>query len=202
MTNDMEELRRELAAMREEADILRRRATDAEEALAAFKPTFEAAHAAGMRRKLGLLTEQEGDAALAGDLLAGMHANNADFTNTFRQLTDAASGEPGNAAGVRSLLRDESALDEWLGRWRQRLAQEPTDAATRAANMRVVNPAFIPRNHRVEAMIRAAVDNNDFAPFEELLGVLLKPYENRPEFVHYTEPPQEHQRVRATFCGT
>ena len=175
---------------------------DAEEALAAFKPTFEAAHSAGLRRKLGLMTGQEGDAALCADLLAVMHANGADFTNTFRRLSGAASGEPGDASGVRSLFRDESALDEWLGRWQQRLAQEPTDAATRVANMRALNPAFIPRNHRVEAMIRAAADNDDFAPFEELLGIVSRPYEDQSEFAQYTEPPEEHQRVRATFCGT
>jgi uncharacterized protein YdiU (UPF0061 family) len=175
---------------------------DAEEALAAFKPTFETAHAAGLRRKLGLTTEREGDAALCADLLAIMHANAADFTNTFRRLSEASLNDGGDAAGVQSIFRDESALDGWVGRWRQRLAQEPTDAATRSAHMRGVNPAFIPRNHRVEAMIRAAVDDDDFSPFEELLDVLSKPYDERPKFAHYAQPPEEHQRVRATFCGT
>jgi uncharacterized protein YdiU (UPF0061 family) len=68
--------------------------------------------------------------------------------------------------------------------------------------MRAANPAYIPRNHRVEAMIRAAVDRNDFAPFEELLAVLAKPFEDQPEFAHYAEPPQKHERVLQTFCGT
>jgi uncharacterized protein YdiU (UPF0061 family) len=68
--------------------------------------------------------------------------------------------------------------------------------------MRSVNPAFIPRNHQVEAMIQAAVERNDFAPFEEFLTVLLKPYEDQPAFVHYSEPPGPHQRVYRTFCGT
>jgi uncharacterized protein YdiU (UPF0061 family) len=65
-----------------------------------------------------------------------------------------------------------------------------------------VNPAFIPRNHRVEAMIRAAVDREDFAPFEELLALLSRPFEDQPHMAHYAEPPAEEERVRATFCGT
>jgi len=68
--------------------------------------------------------------------------------------------------------------------------------------MRAVNPAFIPRNHRVEALIQAAVEDGNFAPFEELLSVLAKPTEDQPRFAHYMQPPQPHERVRQTFCGT
>ena len=65
-----------------------------------------------------------------------------------------------------------------------------------------VNPAFIPRNHQVEAMIVAAVERNDFGPFDELLTLLSKPFENHPAFERYAAPPQPHERVTATFCGT
>ncbi len=173
----------------------------AKEALSAYGPAFEKAYQAGLRRKLGLGTEREGDVALARDLLKAMAANGADFTLTFRRLSDAALDERGDEA-VRTLFADPSAYDRWALRWRQRLAEEATDAAARADAMRAVNPAFIPRNHRVEAMIRAAVDRDDFAPFEELLLVLSKPYEDQPGFAQYAEPPQHHERVLQTFCGT
>ena len=68
--------------------------------------------------------------------------------------------------------------------------------------MRAVNPAYIPRNHRVEAVIEAAVERDDFAPFEELLMVLSKPYEDQPSFAHYADPPEPSERVYRTFCGT
>ena len=68
--------------------------------------------------------------------------------------------------------------------------------------MRAVNPAYIPRNHRVEAVIQAAIERDDYGPFEELLTVLAKPYEERPEFAAYAEPPLPDQRVLQTFCGT
>jgi uncharacterized protein YdiU (UPF0061 family) len=86
-------------------------------------------------------------------------------------------------------------------RWRQRLADEPQSPAERQAAMRAVNPAFIPRNHRVEAVIAAAV-NDDYAPFEELLTVLSKPYEDQPAYVAYADPPLPDERVLRTFCGT
>ena len=67
--------------------------------------------------------------------------------------------------------------------------------------MRAVNPAFIPRNHRIEAVISAAI-NDDYAPFEELLKVLAKPFEDQPEFAGYADPPRPEERVCQTFCGT
>jgi uncharacterized protein YdiU (UPF0061 family) len=87
-------------------------------------------------------------------------------------------------------------------RWRERLNQEPQDAEARASTMRTVNPAFIPRNHRVEAVIQAAVQREDFSLFDELLTVLSKPYEDQPAFADYAEPPEPHERVLRTFCGT
>ena len=68
--------------------------------------------------------------------------------------------------------------------------------------MHRVNPAFIPRNHRVEAVIQAAMNDGDYAPFEELLTVLSKPFEDRAAFAAYAEPPEADQRVTQTFCGT
>jgi uncharacterized protein YdiU (UPF0061 family) len=164
---------------------------EAQETLGAYAPAFERRYHDGLRRKLGLVTEQEEDLTLAQDLLQAMHANKADFTLTFRALCDAESGAEGDAA-----------LREWLPRWRRRLEQEPAAPDDRAAAMRTVNPAYIPRNHRVEAVIRAAVDEDDFGPFEELMTVLSHPFEEQPFFAEYALPPQEDQRVLQTFCGT
>ncbi|HEX9983689.1 MAG TPA: YdiU family protein [Thermoanaerobaculia bacterium] len=174
---------------------------EAQETLNAYGPAFERRYQAGLRRKLGLTTEQDDDAAIVQDLLQAMKANKADFTLTFRRLSDAAAGHAGDHA-LESLFIDPAALREWLPRWRHRLEQEPTDAKGRAAAMRRLNPAFIPRNHRVEAVIRAASDDDDFEPFEELLAVLSRPYEDQPELAEYGQPPQESQRVLQTFCGT
>jgi uncharacterized protein YdiU (UPF0061 family) len=173
----------------------------AEEALDAFAPAFNRAYQAGLRRKLGLLTEQEGDNTLARDLLETMAAQRADFTLTFRGLGEAAFGLEGDQA-VRQRFAEPAAYDSWAARWRERLQREAASAETRRAAMRLANPAYIPRNHRVEAVIRAAEDRGDFGPFEELLTVLGRPFEDQPAFSPYAEPPQDHERVHQTFCGT
>jgi uncharacterized protein YdiU (UPF0061 family) len=172
---------------------------DAEEALGAYPALFQCFYLAVFRKKIGLFSEREGDAELVTALLTLMAENRADFTNLFRRLAGAQREGEGAA---RELFTDPPAFDAWAAQWRSRMAEEPQDAEMRREMMRAANPAFIPRNHRVEAMIRAAVDRNDFGPFEELLTLLSRPFEDQPELAHYADPPAEEERVRATFCGT
>lgn len=173
----------------------------ANEALAAFEPRFEAARNAGLRRKIGLFTEREGDAGLTEDLLERMSANRADFTLTFRRLCDAAAGPEGDG-GVRALFADPGDYDSWASAWRRRLNEELGSGQARATAMRAVNPMFIPRNHLVEAALDAAVRQQDFQTFEELLDVVSRPYEDRPNLERYATPARPEERVRQTFCGT
>jgi uncharacterized protein YdiU (UPF0061 family) len=174
---------------------------EAEAALATFGPRFDAAYRGGLARKLGLYELREGDAELAGDLLRVMAENQADYTLTFRHLCAAA--ETSGADGlVRDGFVDPTAYDAWAVRWRTRLAEDPRDAGERASAMRAVNPAFIPRNHRVEEMIEAAMERDDFAPFETLLAVLSRPYDDQPEHARYAEAPEGGGVGYRTFCGT
>jgi serine/tyrosine/threonine adenylyltransferase len=171
--------------------------TAATDTLATFAPRFQAAYFAGLRRKIGLLTEREGDDDLTQSLLKLMATDGADFTLTFRRLCDAAEGPAGDAA-VRALFNDVGAYDAWAARWRVRLAAEKQPAGA----MRAANPAFIPRNHLVEAALSAAVERSDFQPFEDLLAVLSRPFDDQPGLAHYATPPRDEERVLQTFCGT
>ena len=173
----------------------------AQQALTVFPSQFETNFNTGLRRKLGLFEEHGGDIELVGDLLTAMAANQADFTLTFRRLADAAA-DPEADENVRRLFVDPTAYDAWAAKWRRRLADEPRDAEARRAAMRLANPAFMPRNHRIEAVIEAAAERNDFAPFHELVTVLSNPYDDQPRFARYAEPPEPHERVQQTFCGT
>jgi serine/tyrosine/threonine adenylyltransferase len=173
---------------------------EAQELLVAFAEVFNTAYKAGLRKKLGLFTERDDDQLLGQALLDTMAAGKADFTLTFRRLADAAGTN--SDRDVRQLFAEPEAFDEWSGRWRARLAEEPQTPLERQAAMRAVNPAFIPRNHRVEAAISAAVTMNDYAPFEELIAVLAKPFEDQGAFADYTNPPKPEERVCQTFCGT
>lgn len=174
---------------------------EAQALLGDFSEKFTAAYQSGLRQKIGLFTARDGDEALVQDLLDAMAQHQADFTLVFRRLSDAAR-DPENDREVRQLFAEPAAFDEWAVRWRQRIGDEPQSRDERSAAMRAVNPAFIPRNHRIEAIIEAAVNRDDYAPFEELLQVLSTPFEDQPEFAAYAEPPKPEQRVLQTFCGT
>jgi uncharacterized protein YdiU (UPF0061 family) len=172
----------------------------ATEVISTFTGTFADHWLAGLRRKLGLCLHEDGDSALAEDLLKAMHRNQTDFTLTFRGLCDAAESEAGDLE-VRALFGNARDYDEWARRWRVRLARENTSPDARAAAMRQVNPRYIPRNHQIERIINAAVERADFAPFEELSKVLSKPYLSQAAD-SYANAPLPGERVLQTFCGT
>jgi serine/tyrosine/threonine adenylyltransferase len=173
----------------------------ASEALSVFGTRFKEAWLDGLRRKLGLSLRRDDDQALAEDILQIMQRNQADFTLTFRALCDAAADISADAQ-LRQLFSDGREYDAWALRWRARLALEDQQPAARAAAMRLVNPAYIPRNHRIEQAIVAAVERQDFSPFEELSNVLSQPYVARPAFERYADAPLSNERVLQTFCGT
>ncbi|WP_239461981.1 protein adenylyltransferase SelO [Occallatibacter savannae] len=173
----------------------------ANEALAAFAPKYEVARLDGFRHKLGLFTEREDDALMVERLLELMFANHTDLTLGFRRLCGAALGPEGDEE-VRSLFADAGGFDSWLVDWRKRLKEEPHSPHERARSMRMANPAFIPRNHLVEAALKAASEHQDYQPFEELLDVISRPYEERPSLERYTMPARAEERVSQTFCGT
>jgi serine/tyrosine/threonine adenylyltransferase len=166
-----------------------------------FMPVFDARLMARMRRKIGLASEKEGDAELVSSLFATMQSAGADYTLTFRRLARCAD-EPADDASLLELFEPSAGIADWLRRWRERLASEPQNAAQRAANMRRVNPAFIPRNHRVEAALEAASMHGDFEPFRRLLNILEHPYDDQPGRGEFEQPPAPGERVHRTFCGT
>lgn len=137
--------------------------------------------------KIGISVPRAEDRALISDLLALMQAGGSDFTNTFQAL-------PTNAA--RDQFADRDGFLDWTARWHDRLATEPDAPALMAAT----NPAVIPRNHRVEEMITAAV-SGDMAPFNSLRAALATPFA-MPDDPRLTIPPTEGEKITATFCGT
>lgn len=171
----------------------------AHEALAGYEQAFHDHWLAAMRAKLGLTGTAEGDLALVRDFLALMQRGEADFTLTFRALGKLAGGAADSALVV--LFRDPTGLVDWLTRWRGRLAQDSLESSARQAAMERVNPAIVPRNHRIEQVIQAGLQD-DFAPFEHLLAALARPFEEDPAFAIYQEPPKPEERIANTFCGT
>jgi uncharacterized protein YdiU (UPF0061 family) len=165
-----------------------------------FVEQFELRFLEHMRRKIGLVSAEEGDAELISRLLAAMQKSKADFTLTFSGITRAAS-TPGGESSLRELFQDRAEIDTWLNDWRARLARDPQSAEQRAQTLRLANPEFIPRNHRVEAALQAATAG-DLQPFHELLAILQRPYEHQPGHEEYRLPAPPSEVPYRTFCGT
>ena len=173
----------------------------ATQVLEAFRERFEAQFLERLRRKIGLATAEEGDADLVKRLLATMHDGRADFTVTFRALADVVD-DPHGLTRVRELFAETSSIEKWVEAWHLRTGRDTQSATQRAAAMRRVNPAFIPRNHRVEAALSAASERNDLQPFERLFTILQRPYDDQPDAAEYAKPPEQVNDGYRTFCGT
>ena len=174
------------------------------EILGDFQSCYEGHWLAGMRGKLGLTRGEDGDLELAQDLLAGMEGQGVDFTQAFRRLADTAgAADASREGGLRQLYADDHKLDAWLPRWRKRINAEGVDPAQRVQAMCAVNPLYIPRNHKVEEALDAAVELGNYEPFEQLLTVLQQPFNEKPEWSAYAEPAAaETSAGYRTFCGT
>ena len=165
-----------------------------------FIDRFDAHFLTAMSHKIGLSSSVDGDVELIRRLLVTMQRARADFTLTFRRLAGAAEN-PDDEGTLRELFEDRAELETWLAQWRQRLTSDPQTVSERARSMRAASPAFIPRNHRVQAALDAA-EGGDYQPFRKLLAILQRPYDEQPEAAEYASPPQPSERVLQTFCGT
>jgi uncharacterized protein YdiU (UPF0061 family) len=164
-----------------------------------FIAQFDSAFLDRLRGKLGLTTAEDGDAELASSLLQVMRDAAADYTLTFRALADALT--PAGEQVLREQFRERAALEAWLARWRARLERESIPVEQRREALLRVNPAYIPRNHRVEAALSAATDG-DLTPFHTLLNLLQHPSDEPGGFMEYRLPARPEERVLQTFCGT
>jgi uncharacterized protein YdiU (UPF0061 family) len=166
-------------------------------AIEAFPALFQQEMTGVLRAKMGLVREEEGDLALAQDLLANMAANGADHTLTFRSLAMVVE-----AGGLGHLFNTTGGIDDWLPRWRARLAREGVPAAYIAVRLNAANPAVIPRNHLVEEALSAATTEGDLAPFEALLLAVTRPFDGSEDGSRFAAPPAAPDPGYRTFCGT
>lgn len=165
----------------------------AEEALATFKDLYKGNWLAGMRAKLGLFNEEVEDETFITDLLGLMEKNHADYTNTFRALTFGRL--------EKTDLYGTPEFTQWHEKWQARLGRQQQSKEDVNDLMRSSNPAVIPRNHRVEEALDAAIQG-DFSVMTRLLEVLSKPYAHTPEQEEYTTLSDPSCGPYRTFCGT
>ena len=166
----------------------------AQDAISEFDRLYSYHWLEGMRAKLGISNEEEGDSSLIGNLLGMMQKNRSDFTNTFLALTFDGTEQSALFAG--------SEFSEWHALWQARLKRQDVTNISPQALMRITNPTLIPRNHRVEEALEAAVNQTDYSYMNRLLGALADPYAHTAEQKEYSAPPGPSACDYRTFCGT
>ncbi|MGI4851100.1 MAG: protein adenylyltransferase SelO [Janthinobacterium lividum] len=172
----------------------------AEDIIGSFPSLFKDIWHNLMKAKIGLTQAHQDDFSLIEQLLTLMKKYHADFTLSFRYLAEAIKAS--NDYNFKALFSNGSEIDQWLQSWRRRLSQETKSLLNIAQDMNTLNPAFIPRNHRIEQAIRAATTQNDFSKMEQLNLFLSQPYQDQPDHVDYMNPATPAERVYQTFCGT
>nr|WP_309297434.1 YdiU family protein [Lysinibacillus sp. KH24] len=148
---------------------------------------------AGMRAKLGIFNEEEQDIELVEELLKLMQQQQADYTNTFIALTFER---------FDSNLFQTHDFQAWLTKWQARLTRQTETQAMSQQLMKKHNPAVIPRNHRVEEALTAAVEHDDYSVMEQLLNIVAQPFAHTEEQQAYASPPSPSATPYRTFCGT
>ena len=173
----------------------------AEEILDSFQDKFRKYWLSGMYKKIGLTQNEPEDINLLEQLLELMKENKTDYTLTFRYLSDAIENDTGNSNFEKQFL-SQNKISEWLVSWRKRLKIQSASFKKIKMSMQKENPAFIPRNHRIEKAIYEAVDNNDYSYMDHLILLLNKPYQDQPNNSEYMHPPEKPDHNYQTFCGT
>ena len=166
----------------------------AQNAVSKFNEIYTEKYILGMRAKLGLFNEEKDDEELIYTLLSMMHKYGADYTNTFRNLT------LGKKDDIPMFTTSE--FSNWYNKWQERLGRQEQNSEEVTRLMKSVNPAVIPRNHRVEEAIEAAVRNDDYSVMIKLLKVLANPFEYSEDQEEYTALPKPTNIPYRTFCGT
>lgn len=168
--------------------------TLAQETLQQYPKLYHDHWLAGMRAKLGIYNEEEQDTLLIEELLELMQQYQADYTNTFIALTFGRWDE--------SQLFSSSVFKEWHSKWLERLTRQSQTKEMSHQLMRNHNPAIIPRNHRVEEALEAAVEHGDDSVMNKLLKALAQPFEHSNEQLQYAALPAPSTQPYRTFCGT
>ena len=166
----------------------------AQKAIEKYSDIYKGYYINGMRKKIGLVTKEDEDEKLIYDLLDLMEKYKADYTNTFIALTlDKKTDE---------VIFNSDEYKDWEVRWNNRLTLQGISKEEVKKIMKSVNPYVIPRNHRVEEALKAAVERNDYTVMENLLEALRNPYEYNEKYYEYSKIQEESNIPYRTYCGT
>lgn len=169
-----------------------------EDSLRKFPSLYQADWLQGMRLKLGITSEESQDEKLIAELLGLMKQYQADYTNTFVDLTLDKILDKTQS----SELYESDGFKDWHDRWKARLERQAQTNDDIKKVMKQANPVVIPRNHQVEKVLQAANEQDDFKPLQQLLEVLQSPYDYNSLNQEFMTPPEPSNSPYKTYCGT
>ncbi len=173
-------------------------AEKAKEKLSEYQTLYTQYYEAGMRNKLGLKQEKEGDADLFAALFNAMEGQ-VDFTNFFRALCDF--DETGGNQSLRDRFIERIRFDQWADDYAVRLKLEGSDRSARRAEMLSLNPKYILRNYMVQTAIVKA-ENKDYREVDNLLRLLSTPFDEQPEMQSYAQEPPDWAKTLELSCSS
>ncbi|XP_060778537.1 protein adenylyltransferase SelO-like isoform X2 [Neoarius graeffei] len=183
--------------------------TQAERILRGYPDIYHRRFHELFKAKLGLLGDDEGDAYLIAFLLKLMEDTRADFTMTFRQLSDVSLLELQKNSITQTMwalwnLSSHEYFSDWIKLYLQRINSQVSDSAeNRCRRMRDINPHYVLRNWMAESAIRKA-ENNDFSEVALLLHTLTEPFvkNERAERAGYSSRPPAWASELRVSCSS
>lgn len=151
-----------------------------------------------MCHKIGLDGNSEQHQIILKDLLKIMIPNQADYTLSFRYLSQALLNKD---SLFLDQFKEQGKIKEWLKKWKLAIKELNKDTGEIVSNMESINPVYIPRNHNVDKAIKASYEE-DLNPMNELLDALKDPFEENEKYLHLALPPKDEEKILQTFCGT
>jgi len=151
-----------------------------------------------MCHKIGLDGNSEQHQIILKDLLKIMIPNQADYTLSFRYLSQALLNKD---SLFLDQFKEQGKIKEWLKNWKLAIKELNKDTGEIVSNMESINPVYIPRNHNVDKAIKASYEE-DLNPMNELLDALKDPFEENEKYLHLALPPKDEEKILQTFCGT
>lgn len=168
-------------------------------ALQSYEQTLVDYYYAGMKAKLGLSGNHDGDNQLAFGLLDILMKNNMDYSRSFRALSHVKKAD--QTCALRDDCLDRAGFDAWFSLYSARLQLDDVSDEQRQQQMLATNPKFILRNYLAQIAIDKA-EHGDFSELDTLLMLLQKPYDEHPDFEHYADLPPDWGQHLEISCSS
>jgi len=164
------------------------------EILKTYELIFQNKLAELYRKKLGLTKSHNEDAQLIQGLLDIMESEKLDYTNTFRNLSQAVTS-------VKTNELNSNVSMSWIKSYQERHNKESIPIAKKILLMNANNPKYILRNYMAQEVIEAA-ESSDFSALETVIEVITSPYDELEQYKHFANRSPDWAKNLEISCSS